>query len=150
MQRRTLICLSDHVVRCLVSDILVGNFVSLYPVGARLVSQWRSTPFQMLLALDKILIESVHHVCYFFPTVKVVTDQFVRVCMRLKLVKDLLVLLRQLGYDLFCALFFFKKVLLALLRLFFHLVEVGALTSQLCLLLCKSLHIGLQIGLSLD
>ena len=53
------------------------------------------------------------------------------VCMRLKLFKDLLVLSRQLGDDLFCALFFFKEMLLALLRLFFQLIEMGALTPKL-------------------
>ena len=72
-----------------------------------------------------------------------------RVCMRLKLFKDLLVLFRQLGNDLFCAPLFFEEMPLALFRLFFQLVEVGALTSQLCLLLCESLHIGLQVGLPL-
>ena len=72
-----------------------------------------------------------------------------RVCMRLKLFKDLLVLFRQLGNDLFSAPLFFKEMPLALFRLFFQLVEVGTLTSQLCLLLCESLHISLQIGLPL-
>ena len=72
-----------------------------------------------------------------------------RVCMRLKLFKDLLVLSRQLGDDLFCALFFFKEMLLALLRLFFQPLKMVALTPQLCLLLCESLHVGLQIGLPL-
>ena len=72
-----------------------------------------------------------------------------RVCMRLKLFKDLLVLFRQLGNDLFCAPLFFEKMPLALFRLFLQLVEVGALTSQLSLLLCEPLHVGLQIGLPL-
>ena len=69
--------------------------------------------------------------------------------MRLKLFKDLLVLSRQLSDDLFRALLFFKEMLLALLRLFFQLFKVGTLTPKLCLLLCESLHIGLQIGLPL-
>ena len=72
-----------------------------------------------------------------------------RVCMRLKLFKDLLVLFRQLGDNLFCAPLFFEEMPLALFRLLFQLFEVGALTSQLCLLLCESLHIDLQIGLPL-
>ena len=122
---------SDHVIRRLVSDILMGNFVSLYLVRALLISQWRSTPFQMLLALHKVLIESVHHMSDFFSAIQGVTYQFMCVCMRLKLFKDLLVLSRQLGDDLLCALFFFKEMLLALLRLFFQLIEMGALTPKL-------------------
>ena len=86
----------------------------------------------------------------FFSAIKVVTHQLVSVCMRLKLFKNLIVLFCQLCYDLLCALFFFKEMLLALPRLFFQLVDVGALTSQLSFLLCKPLHVGLQIGLSLD
>ena len=73
----------------------------------------------MLLALNKVLIESIHHVCDFFSAIKGVTHYFVRVCMGLELFKDLLVLSCQLSDDLFCALLFFKEMLLALLRLFF-------------------------------
>ena len=70
--------------------------------------------------------------------------------MRLKLFKDLLVLSCQLSDDLFGALFFFKEMLLALLRLFFQPLKMVALTPQLCLLLCESLYVGLQIGLPLS
>ena len=74
LSQRTLLVillrLSYHVVRGLVSDVLMGSFRGLYLVGARLVTQWRPTPFQMQLTFHEVLVEFVHHMCYFFSAIK--------------------------------------------------------------------------------
>lgn len=116
----------------------VNAIASLHGVSGRMgsalfigtLTQRRAVTLKTDFALNEVPVERVHHVSDFFTPVEVFPHNFMGVCVRLELLQDRLVLLRELGDEIFDALLFFVKVLLPLFGLRLQRLEVLRLAFQ--------------------